>query len=73
MDDSESRTYIYPYTVLSLAFVILVHVKTKGACACEREGKEDVKHYLMDCMEYMHLKAKVERSIMEEGKVTGDY
>ena len=35
----------------------------------EEEEKEDVKHYLMNCMEYMHLREEVERSIMKEGKV----
>ena len=28
-----------------------------------------MKHYSMDCMEFMHLREKVERAIMEERKV----
>ena len=35
----------------------------------EEEEKEDVKHYLLDCMEYMHLREEVERVIMNEGRV----
>ena len=35
----------------------------------EEEEKEDVKHYLVDCMEFMYSGEKVERSIMEERKV----
>ena len=35
----------------------------------EDEEKEDVKHYLTDCMEYIHLREEVERAIMKERRV----